>query len=676
MKAVILAGGFGTRLKERVSDVPKPMASIAGKPFLEHQLNFLREQGVREIILTVHHMADKIKSYFGNGLRCAVDITYSEEETPLGTAGAIKKASKFLDDTFLVLNGDSYSKINLERFLEFHKSKLSKASMSLTSLEDIAHYGSVELDGSKIKGFSEKSAEKRGLINTGIYIFEPVILDSIEPEKNVSLEKEIFPRLAKEGKLYGYVYEGYFMDIGRPETYDKFRKDVIKSTFLGLENTVRSAMQQISKSGVNLVLVTDENEKLLGALNDRIIRTYLVKGGNLDDKIESAMAKDLLTAKASDDENKITESLLSGTNHLPILDDDGKVIDVRFSVEDVKSNVYPVVSGKSPLRISFAGGGTDLSYFFEKHGGAVISATIDKYCYATMAKRADSRIVINSDLGEEIILDSKKLEYDGRANLIKAVVKVMKPDFGFDIYAHNDIPPGRGLGSSASLAVLVAKLISNLQGTNYDDYKLAEIAYKAEREELKIGGGWQDQYATATGGFNFIELGGNRKVIYPLRLKDEVINDLNNHLLLCYVGKDHQSKEQHESQSSSFKKDEEKAVQNLIELKKIALDIKDSLLTNNIDRIGLLLQESWDMKKRVDEKISHPRIDELYEVGIRSGAYGGKLLGAGGGGYLLFFYNNKRRNQLKECLQENGGEIMDFNFEFGGTKVWPVRGKF
>src|SRR3989338_1933603 len=146
MKALIRVGGFGTRLKSVSGDVPKPMVPIAGKPFLEHQINFLKDQGVNEIILAVHHMSNKIKSYFGSGLRWNVDITYSEEDIPLGTAGAIKNAQKYINDTFIVLNGDSFSNINIKEMIEFHKIKKGIGSISLISNQNPDQYGSVVLN--------------------------------------------------------------------------------------------------------------------------------------------------------------------------------------------------------------------------------------------------------------------------------------------------------------------------------------------------------------------------------------------------------------------------------------------------------------------------------------------------------------------------------------------------
>lgn len=251
----------------------------------------------------------------------------------------------------------------------------------------------------------------------------------------------------------------------------------------------------------------------------------------------------------------------------------------------------------------------------------------------------------------------------------------MNPGFGFEIHIFNDLPPGRGLGSSSTLSVLLVGLISQIQGIKYDDYKIAELAYKVEREELKINGGWQDQYAAVTGGFNFMEFRGDKTLVYPLRLKEEIVNEFNHHLLLCYVGKSHFSGDLHKSQENSFKANEEQVTNNLNELKNIAVNIKECLLVNDLEKIGGFLHQSWMNKRNIDESISNESIDKLYEVGLKNGAVGGKLLGAGGGGYILFFHNPEKRNMLAKALTENGGEILGFNFDFKGTQIWPAKSK-
>ena len=667
MKAVILAGGFGTRLKDVVRDVPKPMASVMGKPFLEHQLNFLKKQGVNDIVLAVHYMADTIKSYFGSGLRWDLNLTYSDEEIALGTAGAVKNAEKYIDDTFFVLNGDSYSETNLKEFLEFHRKKESKFTIDLSYSENASHYGNVIVEDEKITDFSEKSSNKKGFVSRGIYIFEPSIFEEIEHERVVSLEKEVFPKLAEERKLYGYFHEGHFMDIGMPETYDVFKRNFLERLVMSPKNNVRDAIKKIRENEIDLVLVADERKSLEGVLTNRIIGRYLEEG-NLDDKLENAALRNPVTVNVGE-EKEISELLLSGINHLPILDKEKRVCDVRFRTEEIKTRYFPVVRGKSPLRISFAGGGTDVSHFFEKYGGVVINSTIDKYCHATAKRRADSKIIINSE-NKEVVLDSKNLEYDGKFDIMKAVINRVNPDFGFELYLYNDVPPGRGLGSSASLAVLITKLLSQLQGKEYSDEKTVQTAYDAEQEELGIKGGWQDQYAAVTGGFNFMEFNKDKRITYPLRLKENVINELNSRLLLCYVGKSHFSGDLHESQERTFLENEEETKKRLDNLKRIAIEIKDSLLTSDIKPIGELLHESWETKRRTDKYISNPKIDELYETGIENGASGGKLLGAGGGGYLLFFHSPRKRSQLVKSLKEAEGEIMDFNFEFNGIQTW------
>lgn len=677
MKAVILAGGLGTRLREVVYDRPKPMALIAGIPFLEHLMRLLMEQGITEIILCISHMANQIKSYFGSGARWGFDITYSEEEIPLGTAGAIKKAEKYIDNTFLVLNGDSYSNLDIQQFINFHKSKRSNFTLALTKVNDRLHYGNVIFKEDKIIEFSEKKNSNEGFVSSGFYIFEPKIFDYMEQDKNMSLEKDIFPKLANQGLLWGYAYDGYFIDIGRPETYTKFKEDVLNTLLLREHNKVGEAMSKMNKTGINLVMVSDDKRRLRGVITDRILKRFMLKGGNLDEPLSSAMIKDPITAKKTDTKDKITELLMSGINQLPIVDEEGHIVDIEFRIERIKYDNFPIIKGKAPLRISFAGGGTDLAYFFEKYGGAVINATINKYCYATLVKRADKKILINSDLGHDILFNSiDDLHYDGKLDLIKAVIKLMQPDFGFEIYLHNDLLPGRGLGSSASAAVLIISLFNQLLDTRYNDYAIAELAYRAEREELKIKGGWQDQYATIIGGFNLMEFSKDKSLVYPIKLKEELIEELENHLLLCYVGKSRDSSGVHKAQEQSFYQNEKEKVDKMLTLKELTYKIREALLTDHLEIFGRLLNETWNIKRSLSGNISNEAVERLYSMGLKNGAYGGRLLGAGAGGYILFFFSPRKRNDLKRALEAGGGEVMSFSFESEGTRVWSSRNRF
>jgi len=443
MKALILAGGFGKRLRDVVKDVPKPMASIAGKPFLEHQIRFLKKNGIEDIILGVYYKSKIIKSYFGSGMRQNVKITYSEEESPLGTGGAIKLAQKFVNEPFLVMNGDSYSDIDLEKFMKFHKNQKTLASVVLQESNDLSHYGNVKLSGDYISEFNEKKSSGSGLINVGVYLFNPEIFNFIPPSKKVSLEESILPELSKENNLSGFIHNGYFMDIGRPETYMQFKKDFLDNLQSSTDINLRDAMKKMYENSSEILFIVDKNKKFMGLLTDGVIKRYLIKGGNLNINVSDAMIREperLVTTK--DSEERIKKFLVEGVKQLPIIDDEGKIFDVRFRNEEVKEEEYPTIRGKTPLRISFAGGGTDMPYFFEEYGGAVINTTIDKYCRITAKKRGDSNLIINSDLVEkEQIFDTRKLNYDnGPFDLVKSVYNLVNPGCGIDLYLKNDIP--------------------------------------------------------------------------------------------------------------------------------------------------------------------------------------------------------------------------------------------
>lgn len=219
---IILAGGLGTRLREVVSDVPKVMAPINGRPFLDISLSFLNKWDcIDRVIIAVGYMAHKIISEYQNSNNYNFKIFFSEEKELLGTGGAIKKALKYAEtDNVLALNGDTYIDVNLKDFIEFHKSKNADMTIVLKEVENANRYGLVKIDDNKkVIFFREKQpASERGYINAGMYVFERRLFDSIEDGKFLSLEKELLPLFLKK-KIYGYVSKGKFIDIGIPETY-------------------------------------------------------------------------------------------------------------------------------------------------------------------------------------------------------------------------------------------------------------------------------------------------------------------------------------------------------------------------------------------------------------------------------------------------------------------------
>jgi len=223
-KAVILVGGKGTRLRPLTYKTPKCMLDINGKTITEHLFDLLKKYGIRDIILSVGHLKEKIMEYYGDGSKFGVNITYVEEEEPLGTAGPLKLAKKHLKSSFIVTNGDELKNINIPRMFRLHKRKDALATIALTTVTDPSHYGVARLTGSRILEFVEKPKESpSNLINAGFYIMEPEIIDMI-PDGFSMLEKDVFPKLAKQGHLRGFPFAGQWFDVGNLEKYEMAKK--------------------------------------------------------------------------------------------------------------------------------------------------------------------------------------------------------------------------------------------------------------------------------------------------------------------------------------------------------------------------------------------------------------------------------------------------------------------
>lgn len=226
-EAIILAGGFGTRLQSVVSDVPKPMAPVNGIPFLDYQLLYLKHYGIKKVVLSVGHLNEKILSHYKNNFQ-GIEIDYAVETSPLGTGGGIRLAmEKCESDTVLVLNGDSFFDIDLHSFFKQYDKADTSFALALRKVEDASRYGTVELSDTKILSFKEKTGEtKSGTINAGVYVLnKELFLHKTEEDKNFSIEKDFFEKKLSQVNISGFEYEGYFIDIGIPEDYVKVQHD-------------------------------------------------------------------------------------------------------------------------------------------------------------------------------------------------------------------------------------------------------------------------------------------------------------------------------------------------------------------------------------------------------------------------------------------------------------------
>jgi len=332
----------------------------------------------------------------------------------------------------------------------------------------------------------------------------------------------------------------------------------------------------------------------------------------------------------------------------------------------------PCFRARAPLRVSFCGGGTDVSPYPEEHGGMVLSATINQYAYASVRPRRDTRFTLSS-LDYDMVArydHPRRMKMDGQLDLIKAVVKALRVRRGADLWAHSDAPPGSGLGSSSTLVVALLGAIGAWQKKALSGYETAELAYRIERIDMGLAGGRQDQYAAVFGGFNFIEFNRDSTVVNPLRVHPDVLNELQYRLLLCYVGQTRQSAKIIERQTASYRKGSRTVVQALDRLKQETLEMKKALLLGKIDGLGELLHRAWEQKKKLDPGISTGRVDQLYRHARKEGAIGGKITGAGGGGYFLFLTRFDRKHRVAAALEKLGAQVVPFQFERRGLITW------
>jgi len=225
-KALILAGGKGTRMRPLTYEMPKPMIPLKGKPLIQHIIELCRKYEIREIIMSVGYLGDKIKDHFGDGSHLGVDIKYVEEKQELGTAGPLRLARKYINGPFLMFNGDVLSNIDLSDLIRFHTEQKATATIALTQVEDTSSFGVARLKGHSIVGFVEKpknGLESR-LINAGVYVLEQEVIDYV-PKGKAMMETDVFPKLTNEGKLFGYPFDGQWFDTGTPEAYERAIKN-------------------------------------------------------------------------------------------------------------------------------------------------------------------------------------------------------------------------------------------------------------------------------------------------------------------------------------------------------------------------------------------------------------------------------------------------------------------
>jgi D-glycero-alpha-D-manno-heptose-7-phosphate kinase len=440
------------------------------------------------------------------------------------------------------------------------------------------------------------------------------------------------------------------------------------------DDKVLSAVERIESSRFQIVFVVDASHRLKGIVTNGDLRRYLLNGGKTDAPASDCMNRQFHAVGPNVSRENLLKMLDLGHSVIPKLDADGRLVDMVTPEYELASPEAPVLArARAPVRISFGGGGSDLTYFFVDHPGAVLSTTVALYCHATLIPRADQDIHIYSeDLNTHTHFPSLlDLLARPKHNLLSSVVSVVKPTYGFDLYVRSDFPVGSGLGGSSAVATAVVAAFNELRLDHWTTYEVAELAFQAERVCFGVAGGWQDQYASAFGGFNLIELGGEKNLVHAIRLEESTLNELEECLILCDSDIKHDSSQLHHKQRETYMTEDKSS--ELKSVVSLCREMHRHLLRGELLDFGRCLHRGWELKRSLSSSISNPQIAEIYDVALKSGAVGGKLLGAGGGGFFLFFVQPQHRQRVSARLKEMGCKLATFKFEKNGVTSWRTK---
>ncbi len=340
-----------------------------------------------------------------------------------------------------------------------------------------------------------------------------------------------------------------------------------------------------------------------------------------------------------------------------------------------------IYRSKAPLRIGLAGGGTDVSPYSDEFGGAILNTTLSLYAHASIETRNDRHIVIEAlDKNETQSFEwTSCLPLNGSLDLAKGVYNRIQQDFGipeqgFTLTTFVDAPAGSGLGTSSTLVVAIIGAFVEMLKLPLGDYDIAHYAYQIERNDLKLAGGKQDQYAATFGGVNFMEFYAEDKVIVnPLRIRQHYLNELENNLVLYFTATCRESATIIKEQQKNVIQRNEKSIEAMHQLKEQAKMMKEALLKGRLHEIGEILDYGFQQKKNMAANISNNDIETLYEAAMKSGATGGKISGAGGGGFIIFYCPGNTRFHVIKTLNNFGGAVRPYQFTQQGLTTWTIQ---
>jgi D-glycero-alpha-D-manno-heptose-7-phosphate kinase len=330
-----------------------------------------------------------------------------------------------------------------------------------------------------------------------------------------------------------------------------------------------------------------------------------------------------------------------------------------------------VIIARAPLRISFGGGGTDLSAYYSRYGGMVISTSINKYVYSVVTRNFDTNFqVISADYQSVINLPSDgRAAGSGELQLPREVYDHFGKSIPVNVFMASEVPPGTGLGSSGATCVNLCMVFGMLAGQSRSAVDMAELAYSIEVDRMHASVGKQDQYASAVGGLNCIQFSSDGVTITPLRMSANGIRTLERRLMLFYTGGTRRANEILERQKVATERSEGRTLEGLHEIKNLAGLMRETMEADDLDGFAELLHQSWVIKRALVSGISTGKIDTAYDAAIAAGAKGGKIAGAGGGGFLMVYCHEEAQAAVRQALEPQGLREVHFAFEWEGARI-------
>ena len=337
-----------------------------------------------------------------------------------------------------------------------------------------------------------------------------------------------------------------------------------------------------------------------------------------------------------------------------------------------------IIRSKAPLRLGFAGGGSDVSPYTDLYGGLILNATINLSAYCTIETQEGDTVRVDAYDADAHLDCPYGPTLDGAPDLIRGVYNRVVRDYGptpcaFKITTYNDAPAGSGLGTSSTMVVCILKCFAEWLNLPLGDYEVARLAYEIERKDLALAGGKQDQYAAAFGGFNFMEFHQSDIVIVnPLKIKPWIAEELEGWMVLYYTGRSRSSAAIISEQQKNTSSGNVVAIEAMHRIRQSSADMKLALLKGDMEEFGRIMGEAWEDKKKMAGAITNPIIQEAFDTAMAAGAVAGKVSGAGGGGFIMLMVPPVKKMAVIRALDKLPGKVVPFQFTERGAHAWRL----